>query len=124
MLRRRHFLSPTSLCILFLTVATSGLAQAQDKTQIKEPPIPVIIGKNGANGHLQDEGTITLSVSDFNNIMEREDSLRRVFSDQTKELKSSSEKGSATNSALIFLLVLSNLITLFVARKRGFRQVP
>jgi hypothetical protein len=124
MFRHRHFLRSTSLCILLLTAASSALTQVQDKTQVKEPPIPVIIGQNGANGHLQDEGSITLSVSDFNNIMEREDSLRRVYSDQTKKLKSSSEKASAINSSLIFLLVLSNLITLFVARKRGSPKVP
>jgi len=105
------------LLCLVLAFLSFMQTRAQDKSQVKEPPIPVVIGSNGNGRQFADEESITLSVSDFNHIMEREDSLRRAFSEQTAALKSSSERKTDSVYVLLLLLLLSNSIT-FVASRR------
>jgi hypothetical protein len=116
---RTHILKSAAPFILLLTFISSGLTTAQDTSLGKEPPIPVVLGSKNAEKHFPEEESITLSVSDFNHVMEREDSLRQSFSEQTTTLLASSEKKSEMIYALLFLLVLSNLITMMISRKKS-----
>ncbi len=116
--------STSSIFSLFLILIFPGMTSAQEKSQIKEPPIPVVMGSNSGNKQIPDEESITLSVSDFNHVMEREDSLRRVFSEQTSRLQRTTDNKSMTIYGLLFVLVLSNLLTATVARKRNLAGKP
>jgi len=118
----RFFTTSASSLFLFL-LFLFGFAKGQEMNQTKEPPIPVVIGSNGENRQFPDEESITLSVSDFNHIMQREDSLRSVFAEQTAKLESNSGKKSLAIDGLLALLVISNLFTLVVTRKRSYPRI-
>lgn len=111
-----------AIVFLLLLVAFPNHGTAQSKNQVKEPPIPLVIEPNGPHTHNPDEESITLSVSDFNHIMEREDSLRRQLADQTTRFRSASEKKSRVIFALGILIILTNVLSYSVARKKSSRQ--
>ena len=94
-----------------------GILSGQDRNQIKEPPIPVVIGADRSAGRL-DEPSITMTVPDFNYIMEREDSLRRAFSTQVLELRRESDRKSLLVYGLSVGLVVTNLISFGASRRR------
>ncbi len=106
---------------LFVVLAAHA-TPAQVRRQVEEPPIPVVLGSPTDSNHITDEKSIALSVSDFNHVMEREDSLRRSFSEETLRIRMESEKKSLFLYALCFLLVVSNFFSFTLGRRDRLRK--
>ncbi len=113
-------LSAVSFAI-FVVLATLP-ASAQVRRQVEEPPIPVVLGSPTDSNRGTDDKSIALSVSDFNHVMEREDSLRRAFSEETFRMRMESEKKSFFLYALCFLLVVSNFFSFTLGRRDRLRK--
>lgn len=106
------------LVALVVLLIVPRILSAQEKASIKEPPIPVVIHSPVDTSGFRNEELMTLSISDFNRIMEREDSLRRAYTEQTQKLLDLSDRKSLTLYLLVLVLVISNVVVWQLTRNR------
>jgi hypothetical protein len=104
---------------LLWSCASPEQLQAQDVSRFKEPPLPVIMRPAAKDDSSGDGELITLSIADFNAIMEREDSLRRVYSEQAAKSRDKSDLSQFLLYVLVGVLVISNLATWRIATNRN-----
>ena len=113
----RRTIPPLAALVVLLNVMSA--LSPQDNASVKEPPIPVVIHSPKDTLGFRNEELITLSISDFNRIMEREDSLRRAYTEHTQKLLDLSERKSLTLYILVFVLVVSNVFVWWLARNQS-----
>lgn len=115
--RRSHFIDKTALGLVLILVCCTQLWE-RARCQVKEPPIPVIIGKEQPGIHASGAQTIILTVADFNYLIAREDSLQKAVATQNQLLQQESRSRSFLVYALVIGLVLSNIASVRIASKR------
>ena len=103
---------------LVLMLLCAGTEWHQALSQVKEPPIPVIIGKGQAKTPTSDAQSIVMSVADFDYLIAREDSLRQTIAKQNEVLRKDSRSRSFLIYALVLGLVLSNVASIGIVSKR------
>lgn len=118
MKRHRLSLALPIILSLLLTSTLSYILKGQSKGQAKEPPIPVIIGSGQSRIQIPNVQSIVLTVSDFNFLMQREDSLRKTIAEQTHQLRYESRSKSFLLYALIVGLFLSNIASVRIVSRR------
>lgn len=117
----RHRLLPEApvILVLALAFAVSIHMEGQTKSRMKEPPIPVIIGSGQNRIQAPNAQSIVLSVSDFNYLMQREDSLRKAIAEQTHQLRYEARSRSFLVYALIIGLFLSNIASIAIVTRQS-----
>ncbi len=104
---------------LIALLLCSSLESERAGSQVKEPPIPIVIGKEQAKTQASGGQSIVMTVADFNYLMAREDSLRQAIVRQNETLQQESRSRSYLVYALVLLIVVSNIVTALIVRRRS-----